>query len=519
MQIFEYYFNPKNEEGKIFKTFAHEPKNSYEKRMGSLYIAGEVKNDNSNLIERLAKEIKEKYYRSNSSPQESLPETLKRANQFLSEEVKKENVKWLGSLNYGIFSLKNLDLNFTKTGNLKVLLIRSGKITDIGKNLEKKEIDPYPLKVFFDVASGKLLSNDILVILSEEVYSFLKEKGILDKFSDLEDYSEKAIRKIFPKDLFTKESSPKISGLCFLLFFNSDSSRPKEVMFQEKIKAAASPPKVYFKKNHVIVSLLVFILFLGFLFFNKEKTKEASPVIEKEEELFHLENTKERELSPALNTKENAEKLLILSENDIFYYSPEEAFYKEEEITLPYNFISATALNNTVFFLTPSGDLFSLKEDKKIRIGENFNLLNSYGSNLYFTDTKNCSIMKYSPDLQKKTEWIKEKKPNQTCLSITIDGSIWILNKENSLDLYHKGEYQRSIDIPEGVTSVGTRFNEPNLYLAYPAGERIIIINKEGDLVKQIKNSDFKELKDIFISKDNIWVLSGNNVYKIKKDG
>lgn len=518
MQIFEYHFNPKNEEGKIFKAFTYEPKNSYEKRMGSLYIAGEVKNDNSNLIERLAKEIKEKYYRGNlPSPQKSLPETLKRANQFLSEEVKKENVRWLGSLNYGIFSLKNFELNFTKTGNLKVLLIRSGKITDIGKNLEKKEIDPYPLKVFFDVASGKLLSNDILVVLSEEVYSFLREKGILDKISSLEDYSEKAIRKIFPKSLFTEENSPKMSGLCFLLFLNNGNSQPKEIMFQEKIKAAVNPPKVSFKKNHVILSLLLLILFLGFLFFNKEKTEEVSPVIEKEEELFHLEKTEEKELSPVLSIEEDAKKLLVLNEDDVFYYSPEESFYGKED--LPHNIVSAAAFNNTVFFLTPSGDLFSLKNDEKISIGENFNLLNSYGSNLYLTDTNNCSIIRYSPSLEEKTEWIKTKKPNQTCLSIAIDGSIWILNKENSLDIYHEGEYKRSIDIPEGITSMETRFNEPNLYLAYPAGERVIIIDKEGNLVKQIKSESFKELKDIFISKESIWALSGNNVYRIKKDG
>ena len=129
MQIFELYFNPKNEEGKIIKAFAFDKaKSPTEKKLGNLYAVGEAKSKDVKFLDRLAQAIKEKYYQPGMSTEKSFSETLKHANEFLSQEVKKENVDWLGNLSFAIFSLKDSELIFTKTGNLKVLLLRQGRI-------------------------------------------------------------------------------------------------------------------------------------------------------------------------------------------------------------------------------------------------------------------------------------------------------------------------------------------------------------------------------------------------------
>ncbi len=161
MQIFELHFNPKLKEEQIFDSFIYEPENIYERKLGSLYMVGEIQNNllqNLNFLDTLAKVIKRNYYTlSLKSPEKALSQGLKRVNDFLAEEVKKDNVSWLGNLNFAALSLKDFDLIFTKTGNLKLLLIRAGQIIDIGKNLDLREIEPYHLKIFFIVVTGKLI--------------------------------------------------------------------------------------------------------------------------------------------------------------------------------------------------------------------------------------------------------------------------------------------------------------------------------------------------------------------------
>ena len=103
-------------------------------------MAGEVKNafssQSKNFLESIAKTIKKNYYsHSASGAEKSLANTLKKTNEFLDREIKKENVSWLGNLNFAALSLKNNDLVFTKAGDIKILLVRAGKITNIGKNL------------------------------------------------------------------------------------------------------------------------------------------------------------------------------------------------------------------------------------------------------------------------------------------------------------------------------------------------------------------------------------------------
>jgi len=103
MKVFEFHFNPprKNKlasgkEDLIFDTFCFEPKNVYEKRMGSLYMAAFLKNilpQNVRFLEILADKIKEKYYQAVSSTSEkSLREALRIANEHLEKIAKQGDV-------------------------------------------------------------------------------------------------------------------------------------------------------------------------------------------------------------------------------------------------------------------------------------------------------------------------------------------------------------------------------------------------------------------------------------------
>jgi len=229
MRVFEFHFNPTAKEDLIFDSFCFEPENIYEKRLGSLYVAGLIKNATpqySRFLDNLANVTKTKFYAFTAkSPEHSLRESLKEANKFLENLVKGGDVAWMGNINFAVFSLKDSELNFTKIGDIRILLLRQGDIFDIGKNLEFQEIEPYPLKVFSNIVSGKLTDNDKLLIATKEIFDFITavpksqksaivSKSILSEINSLDKFTEKNLKETFKKQ---EIDSKNISGLCLML--------------------------------------------------------------------------------------------------------------------------------------------------------------------------------------------------------------------------------------------------------------------------------------------------------------
>jgi len=247
MQIFDLHFNPPNQSELIsgqakliFDSFCYEPANIYEKRLGGLYLIGELKNvlpQNARFLDNLARVIKNQFYSTPiKSLEQNLKESLKRTNEFLEGEVKKDNTSWLGNLNFALISLKDLALNFTKVGDLKIFLIRGGEIIDLGKKLELQEIEPYPLKVFLNIVSGKLSTNDIIFVANKEIFDhFAKENLFLDiaKTQIEGKFSEKELKRI----LQAKEKIfAQISGVCLLILLTPEVLPKKAISFEKEAR-------------------------------------------------------------------------------------------------------------------------------------------------------------------------------------------------------------------------------------------------------------------------------------------
>jgi hypothetical protein len=249
MQVFELHFNPKLREDLIFDSFCYEPTNIYEKRLGSLYLVGELKNvipQNLKFLDKLAQIIKGKFYGFPiKSVEENLKLSLKKTNEFLAEEVKNDNTSWLGNLNFAVLSLKNFDLNFTKVGNLKIFLLRGGEIIDLGKKLELQEIEPYPLKIFFNIVSGKLAADDIIFVSTKEIFDLFFNENFLAEIAKSQvekKFSEKEIRKI----LQGKEKVlAGISGVCLLISLKPEILPKKAISFEKEVKII--PLKKFFQ--------------------------------------------------------------------------------------------------------------------------------------------------------------------------------------------------------------------------------------------------------------------------------
>lgn len=236
MQVFEFHFNPKAKEDTIYDSFVFEPENIWERKMGKLYMVGTLSNvlpQNTRFLEQLSAQIKKEYYRvTERSPELSLGECLKEANEFLAEETKKGNVSWLGNLDFAVLSLKDNTINFTTTGDISLFILREGQITDINQTLRLQEIEPYPLKIFSNTVSGKISSDDRIVILTKKVSDFFAAENLLEDIAKLEKIGEKELKKIFQKKEFI---SSEISGICFLVDLVGEETAKERVTLEKKI--------------------------------------------------------------------------------------------------------------------------------------------------------------------------------------------------------------------------------------------------------------------------------------------
>ncbi len=235
MQVFEFHFNPRTKEETIYDSFCYEPENIYERKLGNLYIIGELNNvlpPNIRFLDTLSSIIKKEHYaRFQRGPEQSLRESLKGANQYLEDLTKRGNVSWLGNLNLTVLSIvplppsKDFIFNFTKVGNLKILLLRGGDILDMGQNLEFQELSPYPSRVFGNIVTGKLTEGDKIMVFTKEVFRFFLEKNLIEAFAKSESIEQKKIKEILkPKE----KDLESMFGLCFLLVLTPEVVLAKE---------------------------------------------------------------------------------------------------------------------------------------------------------------------------------------------------------------------------------------------------------------------------------------------------
>ena len=222
MQIFELHFNPKNKEGRSIDTFCYQPEDVYEKRLGALAIAGELTRGSSNktLLNNLASKVKGVYHSLPTRTQEeALREGLKKGNEFLNNET------WKGDLNLAILSIKSDELQFSKIGNLKILLSRNGEITDIGKNAEDNTDN------FGSIVTGKIKKKDKLIVLTDDIYLKFANEDLLIDLAENKPLSDEKLEKI---SKIQKDKFPKTPGICLLVDFSIETEEREKIINKDE---------------------------------------------------------------------------------------------------------------------------------------------------------------------------------------------------------------------------------------------------------------------------------------------
>lgn len=255
MRVFELYFNPKGKQDNIFGSFSYEPGNPQEKQSGSLCMAGDLSGampQNTDFLELLSNNIKEEFYAKGD-----LSDALKGSNAFLDQEVKSGNVNWLGNLNFAVINIRDSVINFTKVGNIKILLLRDGDVLDVSQNLELQDQEPYPLKVFSNIASGKLSPQDKILILTREVFTAVsKNENLLNQLGQIT--KEKELDNIFKSN---KGWVSDVSGVCLLV--SDENAQPESLLPSIKFPHKIIPLKMMMITGFILLIMVAYFLFRG----------------------------------------------------------------------------------------------------------------------------------------------------------------------------------------------------------------------------------------------------------------
>ncbi|MDP2932659.1 MAG: hypothetical protein Q8N81_00835 [bacterium] len=151
--------------------------------------------------------------------------------------------------------------------------------------------------------------------------------------------------------------------------------------------------------------------------------------------------------------------------------------------------------------------------------------LRLYDNKIYSVDKSSKQIMRFSQtkpgSLNFGEAWLKQPADLANASDLALDGSIYVLSN-GAVIKFAKGLPQpfslpslsQAIDAKKIFTDKTYQY----LYLADQKNSRILVLNKQGGLVKQLTSEKFSDLKDIFIDEAAklIYGISGNALIRFK---
>ena len=239
---------------------------------------------------------------------------------------------------------------------------------------------------------------------------------------------------------------------------------------------------------------------------------------------YFVFDSKNKLISDLDLSKNNAGDLKIYANDNINFTAISTLISKTGEIVFITN-------NNDFETYNINTESFSNTSEKLSSSSAEIKDIDSYSNFIYTLNPTSNQIYKF-----KKTQagfdsgnpWLEidENISVENAISLTIDGSIYVLRSDGTIDKYRTGSKQKfSVEIPSTpVSDTSTIYTKPEmnyLYVTDKQNKRIILFDKsDGKLVKQFVNDKFNNLQNIIVDQkeETIYALSGNNIFEIEID-
>jgi hypothetical protein len=198
--------------------------------------------------------------------------------------------------------------------------------------------------------------------------------------------------------------------------------------------------------------------------------------------------------------------------------------------------ISAVLKDETVVTLVDGiykfpADLDSQTELEEVRsLGDSnktATLLDAYDRFVYVVNPTKRNIYRYSETEDGYSEpvgWMKSVTglKYDDLLSIAVDGDVWLTTSDGQLKKFSSGREEtislRGLTVPfKEDIYVYTNENLQNLYVLDSANNRVVLLSKDGDFIKEYKSVSLGAASNIAVSEElkKIFVVSGSIIYQV----
>ncbi len=246
-----------------------------------------------------------------------------------------------------------------------------------------------------------------------------------------------------------------------------------------------------------------------------------------------------------LNSQAKANKLAIIDNQIIAFGAEDNNLYKtdafgkqteKKEFTSNYHLTTASTPKeqNIIIFANGSEQIAFYNKDsstlssKEITFPLNNTLISTlfvYNQRLYTVDINNNQIYRHNPTqtgFDKGTSWLKDSNLDlKDAVSIAIDGDLFLLKKNGQIFKLVSGN-----QVEFNITGLDPRLDNPvqlwtyngvdYLYILEPTNKRIVILDKNGKLIKQYTSDLWLQPTSLLVQPDqkNIYILDNNKIYK-----
>lgn len=149
-----------------------------------------------------------------------------------------------------------------------------------------------------------------------------------------------------------------------------------------------------------------------------------------------------------------------------------------------------------------------------------------FGDRLYTLDSKNSRIQKLTRTeggFSKGINWLKEEAVLTDTVDIAVDGDIYALNKNGSVEKYNKG-HKESFELQQlairisNPNQINTDGDFENIYILDPQNNRFVVFDKSGNLKSQYQSVKFKDATGLTIdpNESKAYVLAQNKIFEVE---
>lgn len=146
----------------------------------------------------------------------------------------------------------------------------------------------------------------------------------------------------------------------------------------------------------------------------------------------------------------------------------------------------------------------------------------TYNGNIYLLDQGKSDVYKYiatESGFSKKSSYFSGDSPQlDSATSIAIDSSLYISNGSQILK-YTRGvaeEFKTAFPTSDvKITKVYTDQEIEKVYAWDKTKGVVYVVNKTGNYERQFKSDILKKANDFFATKDGVYILSGQKIYKM----